>query len=105
MNAFVCRYCAKEFPSIHSLDCHVSRESQKQPNLRCDAKEERKRKKAQDAIEKKQAKTTLAKLDVTEVVDTINEASKTNVLTSHIFRFIHIHVTLKSECHDLVTST
>ena len=80
MNAFVCRYCAKEFPSIHSLDCHVSRESQKQPNLRCDAKEERKRKKAQDAIEKKQARTTLAKLDVTEVVDTINAASKTNEL-------------------------
>ena len=88
MNTFVCKYCAKEFASLHSLDCHVSRESQKQPNLRCDAKEERKRKKAQEAIEekekKKQAKTILANLDVTEVVDTMNTASKTNELLETI---------------------
>ena len=88
MNTFVCKYCAKEFASLHSLDCHVSRESQKQPNLRCDAKEERKRKKSQEAIDekekKKQAKTILAKLDVTEVVDTINEASKTNELLQQL---------------------
>jgi hypothetical protein len=47
MVIYACKFCEKEFPSHHALECHVSRESLKKPEDRCGLKVERKRKKAQ----------------------------------------------------------
>ena len=88
MNVITCSDCKREFENENALKCHRYRESNKKPEDRCGYIEERKRKKAQDAIEKKEkkkmAKMQLAALDASEVIETVNSASKTNELLTQI---------------------
>ena len=88
MNVITCSDCKREFENENALKCHRYRESNKKPEDRCGYIEERKRKKAHEVIEKrekrKMAKMQLAELDPSEVIETVNAASKTNQLLTQI---------------------
>ena len=77
MVIYACKFCEKEFPSHHALECHVSRESLKKPEDRCGLKVERKRKKAQQVIDEKQKaieekeKKKKAKIELAQMSHTI----------------------------------
>ena len=54
-----CPDCKKEFPSRHSLDCHVSRESKKLPDERCGRKEDQRQAKIQKQNDFKETKNKI----------------------------------------------
>lgn len=77
MESIICPDCKRSFNNSNALYCHRYRQAEKKPEERCGFKEEAKKRKAQEAIEqkekKKQAKTILANLDVTDVVAAVEQ--------------------------------
>jgi hypothetical protein len=87
-NILTCIDCKRKFENENALKCHRYREFNKKPEDRCGYVDERKRKKSQEAIEKKEnkkmAKMQLSELDPSEVIEKMNAASKTNELLTQI---------------------
>eukprot|EP00966_Prymnesium_polylepis_P120863 2792800-Prymnesium_polylepis.1 len=82
--SLTCPDCNKSYPTLNALRCHMTREKSKPDNLKCISKKRKKEDSVMTKVKTQEAKKKLKELDVTEVVETVNTASKTNELLEHL---------------------